>query len=226
MYSTGDTDIKISVHNEKNVSAEFILDEANTMWKKTKEARLDSADLSGADKLMDRLRKEHPDFCKAYPIVLRYMCQMQEYNPKAFKRYLSKIAAKPYKNEEEYLDSQADYVVILYKSQHSRWNKTHIVNLRTNIRMMLQKEHDTIKKCAKECDEEVTQMLKEAEKQNTMELLNFIKSAGVAGMSTGGTYRVITDEPAAVPSEFWIDKSMLDLNENNFIGVSLDDLLN
>ena len=80
---------------------------------------------------------------------------MQEYDSKAFKTYLTKIKAHPYTSQAEYLDSQADYVVILYKARHKRWNATDVSKIRANIRNMLQHEHDTFKKYVEKIDKEI-----------------------------------------------------------------------
>lgn len=152
-YSTGE--VKISISNERDVTLEQVVNEATTIWKKCRKEKLPFGDLEAADQQMEKIRKEHPEFCKSYPIVLRYICQMQEYKPRAFRKYLLKIQQTPWKNQEEYLDSQADYVCLLYQETKARWNRTDVENIRRNVRAMLQKEHDTFMMYAEEFDKEV-----------------------------------------------------------------------
>lgn len=143
-YST-DNDIKYVVKQEKEVTAEFVLEEAKQIWKKVKAMNVPVGDSVKAELCMDAIRREHRDFCQAYPIVLRYMAQMGEFRAKAFKQYLAHILHHPWSTEEAFLESQADYVVLLYKATHKKWNTTEISNLRTNIRNMLFAEHNEFK---------------------------------------------------------------------------------
>lgn len=143
-YST-DNDIKYVVKQEKEVTADFVLNEAKEIWKKVKAMKVPPGDSIKAELCMDAIRREHRDFCQAYPIVLRYMAQMGEFRAKAFKQYLAHIVHHPWSTEDAFLESQADYVVLLYKATHRKWNTTEISNLRKNIRDMLFMEHNDFK---------------------------------------------------------------------------------
>ena len=136
MFSTGERpkikDVRIT--NEKNVTPEDIVKEAMTINKKLRLANIPPGDDDRTERFMTEIRKDHKEFCESYPIVLRYMCQMRQFSAKALQKYLAKIAAKPWSGQEEYLDSQADYVVILYKELHPRWQRKEVTNLRQNVR--------------------------------------------------------------------------------------------
>lgn len=173
-YTAGTPCMKLKIENEKNITINDLINEANNVWKVVRGRRLKFGDIDAAEALMSEIRKTNREFCTSYPIVLRYMCQMQEYDSRAFKKYLLKIKEHPWKSESEYLDSQTDYVVILYQTRNKKWNRTQINNLRKNIRNMLQKEHDTFKFYAKEFEKEVSAELDIFEKRNTDELREYI----------------------------------------------------
>lgn len=154
-YSTGGS-LKLAVTNEKDVTLDFVVSEADAIYKKCRAEKLKFGDREAAEKQMSQMRKEHPEFCKSYPIVLRYMCEMQEYKTKAFRKYLLKIQEHPWKNQDEYLDSQADYVCLLYMETKKRWTRTAVENIRRNIRKMLQHEHETFMKYSEAFNSEVT----------------------------------------------------------------------
>jgi hypothetical protein len=59
-------------------------------------------------------QRTYPRFCKLFPIVLRYMIQAYQFDTGAFIRFVRKLEACPYKNEDEYCQRQADYVKYLY----------------------------------------------------------------------------------------------------------------
>lgn len=156
MYS-GDDDFKAlaKITNEKEVTPDFIIEEANEIWKKVKAYNIKFDDQVAAEKCMTEMRREHKEFCTSYPIVLRYMAQMGEYHPSAFRDYINHIKYHPWKSESEYLDSQADYVVRLYKAKNKKWNRTQVNNLRANIRGTLEQEHKTFKDTVSKYTEEV-----------------------------------------------------------------------
>ena len=144
-FTTGDVDIKlknVKITNERDVTIKDIVKEAVEINKKMRDKKLTPGDFDAADNFMAEIRREHKDFAQSYPIVLRYICQMQQFHVNALKKYLAYIQQHPWKSHDEYLDSQAQYVVMLYKETHKRWDVTQVSNLRKNIRTMLQKEHD------------------------------------------------------------------------------------
>lgn len=182
-YSTGESNLKLKFTSEKTVSIDYVVSEANSIWRETKKRKITFGDVDSAEALMREMQNTHPEFCKSYPIVNRYICQMQEYSAKAFRLWLKKIEQKPWKTEAEYLDAQADYVTILFKIKKPRANKTEINNIRTNIRAMLQKEHDTFKNYAQEFSKEVTEEEKILAEKNAAELREFAAIAGPAGLA-------------------------------------------
>lgn len=144
---------KLSIVNEKDVTPDEILGEADGIWKRLRNLTYAP---EASDDVMQEVRTAHRDFSKSYPIVLRYMVQFRSYNHKAFKLYLAKIGKHPWKSEEEYLDSQADYAVLLYKSTHKKWNTSQMRILWNNIRNSLGGESAMFKKYHEEFTKEVT----------------------------------------------------------------------
>lgn len=209
-FTTGDAEIKIknvSVISEKDVSIDDICDEAVAISKKLRAAKIKPGDFDAADRFMSDMRREHKEFSQSYPIVLRYMCQMQQFHAGALRKYLNHIRTHPWKNHDEYLDSQTQYVVILYKETHPRWNRTQVDNLAKNIRAMLQSEHkrfmDLSEKYKDEVEHEETSY--KAEREDTMRAFYAaygkdtldIKLRAETNVPIGNTVDVIA--PADVP---------------------------
>ncbi len=142
------------ISQEKTITPSQLIDEANLIWKKVVSSKIDPTDQAKRDQLLDTIRKAHPEFATSYPIVLRFMCQVNSYSPVAFTQYVKKISAKPWTNESEYLDSQADYLELLYKQTHSKYKKADVDAYKRAIRKTLQDEHDAIKQMSKQCEEE------------------------------------------------------------------------
>jgi hypothetical protein len=184
-YSTGLPKLTLKITSEKEVTIDFIVKEADVIWKEMKACN--------SDDVVNILQAKHPEFYKAYPIVFRYICQIKQYSSKAFRLWLGKIKQNPWKTEMEYLDAQADYATILYKIKNPRANATAASNVRQNIRAGLQAEHDDFKQRVATFTEQVASEEAKFLEKNMAELREFAQRAGVSGMSTAETIRFISD---------------------------------
>ena len=135
--------------------------------------------------------------------------------------WLMKIKEHPWRSEAEYLDAQADYVAMLFRVKTPRATRQQINQLRTNIRGMLQKEHEKFKYYTNEFDKEVTAEDSTLKYRNKAELCDFVKTAGEVGMSTAETVRIITEAGTAGPD---IDK-LAESVEGVTLEATADDLL-
>jgi ElaB/YqjD/DUF883 family membrane-anchored ribosome-binding protein len=161
------------IHNEKNVTKEEILQSADGVWQVCRERKVDLTDNEAVDELMADLRRQYKDFCTSYPIVMRYQAQFFAYKRKTFEKYLNKIEKHPWKDEEGYLESQTDYVVMLYKDTHAKWNTTEVSNLRKNIRQLLQNESKVFKERLDASEEKINNIEKKINEESKTELENY-----------------------------------------------------
>lgn len=213
--------MKLAITSEKAVTVDDIIDEAIIIWKKaqTHFHNIARDDIDGMCALMSQLRDEHRQFCQSYPIVLRYMCELREFSVRAFRKYLRKIEKHPWKTEAEYLDSQVDYIVLLYKAMHPKWKKNEVDNLRINTRNQLQCEHDRFKNMVDKCNNDVNAREDVLRAQNREELKKFILSTDT--LDRAGTIRTEVD-PAI---SGYINDSSVDartLSAGTSIGTSAD----
>jgi len=224
MIKQPDRDIHIT--SEKEVTVDFIVDEANVMWKEMKSRNILFGDSAAASALMIDMRRGHPEFCKAYPIVTRYICEMQEYSEKGFRRWLTKIKYHPWKTQDEYLDAQADYVTMLYRVKNPRASRRDYDNVRKNIGDALRNEHEEFKQRVDEYDREVTAELDKLKSASTLDLEAFFKKMGLPGLSAAEILRVETDLKSIEPRADNFNK-LLSKTESydNKMAVSASDLL-
>ncbi len=152
---------------EEEKTPDEIIKEANIIWRKVGNRKLLIDDEDGRGDLLVEMQREHINFARAYPIVLRFMCSLSKFSTKAFKYYLCKIKNNPWKNETEYLDSQVDYLVLLYKETNRGWTPQMVNNYKDTMRKTLQTEHDDMKKIGKEQSEFVKKLQKEREENQT-----------------------------------------------------------
>jgi hypothetical protein len=137
---------KISVRYEKEVSEEYVMNEAALIWKEFMNSKEPPCDENAIEQYIISLHETHKEFSSAYPLVIRYMIQFRRFHMKALKRHLRKLSITTHKSESDFLDSQADYVAMLFEHTEKHWNKNDIHNLRKEVRKNLDTERDEFKK--------------------------------------------------------------------------------
>ncbi len=155
-----------NIRYEKEVTIDYILDEADKIWKK----------YGGKYDQLDDLYKEYTDFYKAYPIVAKFILE-GIYSSRALKMYLKKIKQLPWNDEESYLDSQADYVKFLYMKTTSQYNTAEAKRIWEQTRACLSKERDDFKNKLKIATEKVEMLENERVNKSKEELSYFYKIA-------------------------------------------------
>jgi hypothetical protein len=199
---------KVSIVNEKNVTADQIIKEANEIWNKAKDIwngvtplkgkknnngkgnsaiKISADDHTKLDELLDQMRAEHKEFATSYPTVLRHMVQEQWYSSNAFKDYMALVEKKPWTNDNERMDSYTTYAVLLFQAtnQNKHLNKTTLEAFRRDYRLRLQKEHDDFMRLHKQYVENEKKSKAEEDQMRRDEMLNALKRlAPSAGIST------------------------------------------
>lgn len=184
-----------SIRNEKNVTKQDILKEANDIWKKCKDiwagikpinkkhkgkktTMITQKDYKLLDELYERVVSEHKQLAQAYPTVLRHMIQDMQYSPKVFAKYLDKLEKNPYTNDESRMDSYTDYFVMLMKECRSdkHFNATELSILRKDYRQRLQKEHDDFMEQTERYKKEVEEKQKIYDETKRKDLLSAFRT--------------------------------------------------
>lgn len=179
--------LKVSITSEKEVTVDFIVAEATAIWR---EMRAFSGSIEEGSQ---KSREKHPEFCKSYPIVHRYICEMKLYDAKVFRRWLLAIKERPWKTEDAYIEAQADYVTRLYAMQNPRAKKATITEFRSATYKTLLREHEDFKKTVADVYEEVTANEKQRAAKNLSELYDYIRANSISGADLEGLLRVETD---------------------------------
>ena len=117
---------------------------------------------------------KHKELAQSYPIVLRYMCQLGCYTQTVFRAFIKKISETPIKGEGEYLDIQAEYVVMLYKA-YNKHDAKIIRGVREEARRKLQDETDNFKKLLKKYENDVKLKDEQHTKFNKTDLALFLE---------------------------------------------------
>ena len=158
--------------NQNTKTPEEIVQEANEIFSKVNKENYGIEDSAKADELLTRLRGEHPEFSQQFPLVLRFMAQAKRYHPKAMERYLKKYKEdmKKWKTRKDYLETQADYVIILYKTINTRYDERRVRMMREEVLKQLLDEEEKFTKMIEEAEKEAEQVEKERDKDRRQRL--------------------------------------------------------
>ena len=140
---------------------EDIIAIAKQIWKKVTIKKAETE--AETDKLLNEIQDEFKEFFQSFPLVLRWMVQLKQFKLSVFKKYLHKVSITAVSNREEYLDLQAEYLVMLYKSLNSHIEEHKIQNYRKHIIDSLLEEDKMFKEIQKEVE---NQMKKEENELN------------------------------------------------------------
>ena len=132
--------------------------EADRIWSEIQESGIAPEDDEGNDTLFKAMRARHHNFAMTFPMVLRWAVQMREYSQKIARRYFVKVAkvGGVWPERKDFLESQVDYLVMLYKHRNPRASVGQLQHYRKFYSDQLRQED-------KEFDEEVDAAKEEAE---------------------------------------------------------------
>lgn len=122
----GEANVEPPQSVNKNVSLDEILEIAKQIWNKVKVSKVDKEDHSGNEKLLGSIQAEFKDFNTSFPLVLRWMVQMRAFSVKSMKKYLVFYASTKIDSRLKFLETQAEYLVILYRAQNEHLNERSI----------------------------------------------------------------------------------------------------
>jgi len=145
----------VSIENEGNKSRLDILSECNLVYKKFRDANIRPDDTKSLDAFREKIIKDHKQLYHAYPLVIRHMIDDGIYHPKAFNRYLKHVETKPWKTEDEQLESYADYFLILTKQLNPKYNPNAVNAIRSDYLNRLTAERKQFNKTLEEKKSEV-----------------------------------------------------------------------
>jgi ribosomal protein S20 len=166
------------IEYEKKVTIDFVVNEASAVFKWVKKAKYDNNDPNKCNDIIAQIQKDHPEFSKSYPIVVRYMVHFHQYRRRALQKYLKRITVKPWQNEEEYLDSQADYATILFRESTPHHTQVEAKRVWERVRNELGNEKEKFKTMAKTIGEAVEKDETAAKAASVTELIENIISLG------------------------------------------------
>lgn len=162
---------KLSTYTER-ASLEEIVAIAKQLWGRVKKSGISETDDAGNDKLLADLREddEFRKFATSFPLVMRWIVQARKYNLNALKSYLRKHASADLKTREAFLDLQAEYLVMVYKEEHTHANPKKVKLYRESIVTALRREDKEFTTMNEQVEEEMKTRSKAVDKIRRDEL--------------------------------------------------------
>lgn len=185
---------------EKEVTEEDIVSEANAIWKQfLTQFPEKTGERDQIAAFYKEMRETHPQLAQSYPIVLRYMCELGQYSTKALRKYLKRLRHNPWNSVDSYLESQASYLLILYKALTPHYRENEAKRYYANCLAMLKEERRQFEKETAQAQETVDKNHERIITRNRMELRDYFATFGHEAVDVPIT--VISDVAAAVASE-------------------------
>ena len=165
--------------NTGEASLDEITSIAKKIWKRALEAKIETLTETQCDKLLDDLQTEFKDFSQTFPLVLRWMIQMKQFNLTIFKSYLAKFSLAKVGSREEYLDLQAEYLVMMFRHNSHHPDEKKVQAYRKQLIESLIEEDKAFKDIQKEVEEQMKSEEEEINKEKKMKLYKILLAQGV-----------------------------------------------
>lgn len=147
---------------------------------KEKRQKSDNDNLTDADgeEILKLFQDVYKNFAEMFPIVLRYICQMGQFNSKAFSKYLRKVKNSTDRERKTHMvDRNADYVKYLWQESnknHPRWAQESAYVYRTAYKS-LNDEFETYEAAQELAKERIKEMDEKNLQSKRDDLKKFIR---------------------------------------------------
>jgi hypothetical protein len=85
------------------------------------------------------------NFNRQHPLCIRYMVEMRKFRTKAFTRYIKKVSSSKAGDPKEFLERQADYVVLLWKEVNTHYSAKQAKKVWEDAYHLVERESDVFK---------------------------------------------------------------------------------
>jgi hypothetical protein len=178
-YTYGEVQVSASVHSDR-ATPEQIVTLAKKIWRAVKDSKVAENDDKGNDALLEKLQAEHTDFNQSFPLVLRWMVQVRQFNAKALEKYLLKHATAKLDTREEFLQLQAEYLVLLYRETHAHPDEGYVRRYRESLVTQLLEEDKAFLELQKQAEADLAAQAQIIDADRRKKLYEYILAQKVA----------------------------------------------
>jgi hypothetical protein len=127
----------------------------------------------GRNQLLAEVQKKWPDISKAFPIAVRMLVQLGDYDPPTFRLYVVNHTRPTYKDRKAYLEAQGAYPLMMFKKRTPRATVRMIAAARERITGQLQEEDKNFMDARDEADRVAEEMRAAAAAERRRRLASF-----------------------------------------------------
>jgi hypothetical protein len=149
---------RAEVSSSRTESVDTLVDVAKTIWREVRASGVAPGDDAGNEALYERLRKAHPDFAKSFPVPFRWMVQAREFSARAFRTHLKTNIKSLYRDRDEFLGAQADYLVLVYRRRNPRAPPKQVSQYRETVMKALADDNQSFMDARAEAEAEVKRL--------------------------------------------------------------------
>jgi len=179
-YAYGEIPVSAGVHSAQRATPEQIVALAKKIWRDINTSKVAKDDDSGNDALLGRLQAEYSDFNQSFPIVLRWMVQLRQFNAAALEKYLLKHATAKLDTREEFLRLQAEYLVLLYRETHRHPDENFVRLYRDSIVKQLLEEDKAFLEMQEQVEDDLAQRAQAIDADRRKRLYEYLLARKVA----------------------------------------------
>lgn len=161
--------------NEGSATVEFVVNEAESIFKKFKKAKIKPRTPESND-FLDCMKVEHPEFSERYGIVIQMIIEEGKFFTGAFKKYLAQLVRSPYKTNLEFLRSQTNYMFHFWRALDPKRPLLDIMKARELAFEYLVKSHDEFTERCKSYNNDIEKLKNNIREERLKELKDHIES--------------------------------------------------
>lgn len=202
-FSFGEVPVQASVSSAQRATPAEIVAIARQIWKRVVDSKVRKDDDAGNDKLLESIQADFKDFCTSFPLVLRWIVQLRKFSAKAFEKYLMKHASAKLETRQEFLELQADYLVLLYREDHRHPDENSVRQYRAAIVNQLLEEDKQFLAVQKQVEEDFKQQAIATDKDRRQRLYEMLLAQKMArgGSPPAGPPKTSPTHPAEPPNQ-------------------------
>jgi hypothetical protein len=151
--------------NTPHATLDEVVNIGNNIWNEVKDVKESNE--------LEKIQTKYSDFTNSFPLVLRWMVQMNKYNEGVFRKYLMKHSTAKLDTREAFLRLQAEYLVLMFRHENKRCEHNKINNYREYVVKMLLDEDKEFIEIQKEVEEEMEKTKKENDMERRKQLYKY-----------------------------------------------------
>ena len=141
---------------KKKIAAVDIVAEGKVIYKEIKAFKKEKGNSlvkEDLESLHKKIVKDHNDFAQIYAIVVTHTIYTGIFFDKALEKYITHLSNHPWKDNDEFIDIQADYLVFVERERVPHCGSSHLARLREDTRKRMHEDNKEFMKMAKETKE-------------------------------------------------------------------------